>query len=341
VPEDNKPEQRVQALWKTWGQASLKPRALVSLLLSTLIVAGLGLALSSLPGLWRQLGDVRLLSVGPLIAAAVLHAVNWGADAAMWRVALAATSAPRVRMASLVRLSLAVHFANQVLPTAGLSGGVALVQGLERRGLSRESATGVAFLTALSFYASHVISLAGVLWLWPEVDHAVPRWLQLAAPIGAAALLGSGWLWLRRRARGLAPAPLAAHWMGKLGQRLGGVDWKLAASPLPLVGCTALQLLSNLIDAISLQWLLAAAGAQATVATTFAAFILGTLARSAAPMLNGLGAMDAAMVFCLRLGGVPLPQAIVGTLLYRLIRLLLPLGPGAWASRAHSTRLSG
>ncbi len=77
-----------------------------------------------------------------------------------------------------------------------------------------------------------------------------------------------------------------------------------------------------------------------SVPAAAAAYVVGTLLMLAAPIFQGLGIVEVSVTLVLQQLGVPLPQALGATILYRLVEVWLPvvLGVGVHAGSQRSLR---
>ena len=88
---------------------------------------------------------------------------------------------------------------------------------------------------------------------------------------------------------------------------------------------------SWLADATCLWLALAAAGVQLDADVVLLAYVAGIVIASLPLLPGGIGAVEAAIPAVLHYFGAPLDAAIAGTLVYRGISFLLPLGPAPWS----------
>jgi uncharacterized protein (TIRG00374 family) len=96
---------------------------------------------------------------------------------------------------SLIPLTITKLFADQVVPTAGVSGNILLVDRLVDRGVPRKNAVAAVILTIIAYYASYAAcALIAVILLWLFSDISwwlitiVSLFFVVAAAIPAAAL---------------------------------------------------------------------------------------------------------------------------------------------------------
>jgi hypothetical protein len=115
-----------------------------------------------------------------LLLALALQIATYACTASVWQRSLASGGAP-YPLRSLIPLSLAKVFIDQLLPTGGLSGAVILVRGLARRGIDAAIAGQTLLVALVSF-------LLGVL----DRDARGSRGLVARSPNQAGARRGRG-----------------------------------------------------------------------------------------------------------------------------------------------------
>lgn len=287
-------------------------------------------------------GDVRKLAAllktaRPqwLAVAAALQLGTYAGLAAQWSLTLRKARTPR-KPGALFRLTFAKHFADQVVPTAGVSGNFVLVDRLVSLGVPRGNAVAALLLQIVAYYISYAggaLWVLAVLW-WKDraswlLTMAVLVFLIVAAGIPAATL------WLHRRGQARLP-----KWVR---------GWSKARNFFALVGeapralmrdkslIAWLVLLNALVfiaDAATMQACLLALGIQAPLSAGYTAFMMASIAVLLGPIPMGLGSFEAVSISMMRLFGVPLEAALSATLLFRGFTLWLPLIPGGILMRA-------
>jgi glycosyltransferase 2 family protein len=312
---------RALANWRSW-------------LLGFLLVAGLAFAVFH----W---GDVKqfaklLANADPtwLWLAFGTQLLTYVALALEWLLVLRACDCHSPFL-KLLRLTLTKHFADQMVPTAGMSGNVVVVDRLIAIGASRKVAVAAVILTIISYYASYAVAAVGVLFLlwlmgaesWLMVS-LIAVFLLVAAGIPALAL------WLQKKGEDAVP-----KWLRKVGpvhelfEMIGQAPAKLVRSRELI---TLLSLLNGIVfalDGLTLQFSLFALGVDVPFAAAFVAFIMASIVVTLGPIPMGLGSFEAVSIGTLRLGGVPFEAALSATLLFRGFTLWLPLLPGMVAAR--------
>ena len=304
------------ANWRNW-------------LLAALLVGGLVLAVLH----W---GDVKnfaalLAQARPLwlVTAVLLQLGTYFGLAAQWWLTLR-RGRTRRPIGELFRLAFAKYFADQVIPTAGVSGNVVLVDRLVRLGVPRSNAVAALLLQVIAYYGSYALgSLLVLIVLWWKsrmsllLTGAVVLFLIVAS--GIPALI----LWLHRRGRGTIPAWLRRWSRARdLFKLIGDAPGGLIRDPQLIAWLTLLNGLVFLADAATMQACIHALGVSAPLSAGYIAFIMASIAVILGPVPMGLGSFEAVSIAMLRLFGVPFEAALSATLLFRGFTLWLPLIPG-------------
>jgi glycosyltransferase 2 family protein len=302
--------------WRTW-------------LLAVLLLAALVVAIVH----W---GDVKkfadlLKAAQPvwLAAAVALQIGTYTGLSAQWWLTLRKGHTPK-KPVDLFRLTFAKHFADQVVPTAGVSGNVVVVDRLVRLGVPRANAIAALLLQVIAYYGSYA---AGGLWLlivlwWKErasllLTGAVLIFLVVAA--GIPSLM----LWLHRRSQKPLPTWLARWSKARdFFNLLAEAPAKLLRNPRLIAWLTLLNGLVFLCDAGTMQVCLLALGVHAPLSAGYTAFMMASIAVILGPIPMGLGSFEAVSIAMMRLFGVPFEAALSATLLFRGFTLWLPLIPG-------------
>jgi uncharacterized protein (TIRG00374 family) len=302
--------------WRSW-------------LLAALLIAAIVLAIVH----W---GDVKkfaalLKQARPqwLAVAAGLQILTYAGLAAQWWLTLKEADTPR-RPRDLFRLTFAKHFADQVVPTAGVSGNVVLVDRLVSLGVPRGNAVAALLLQVIAYYFSYA---AGALWVlvvlwWKDraslvLTAAVSLFLVVAVSIPVLTL------WLHRRGQGRPPKWIA-RWSKARAffELVGEAPRELMRDRSLIAWLTLLNLLVFVGDAFTMQACLYALGVHALLSAGYTAFMMASIAVILGPVPMGLGSFEAVSVAMMRLFGVPFEAAISATLLFRGFTLWLPLIPG-------------
>lgn len=312
------------------ANAGRRPRGPAARILFGLLLTG-GLVFVVL-----HFGDLRAFAVTVrraeplwLVVAILLQLGTYMSVALGWRAVLAAGGTPRP-LRQLSRIAVAKLFADQAVPTAGISGNLLLVQQLRGLGASRGTAVAALILSMVGYYAAYaLLALAMLLFLWLHHEAtALLSGLVTLFLIVAAAIPGLA-LWLRRR--GSRPLPSRLNRLSlvrSLMQTVGEAPAELVGKRRLILVVTMCNGLVFAADAATLQACLAALGHPVSFGTAFVPFMTASIVVTLAPIPLGLGSFEAAATAMLGLLGVPIAVGLAAILLLRTLTLWLPLIPG-------------
>ncbi len=268
-----------------------------------------------------------------LVAAAAAQLATYALLAGQWAIVLKAGECERPP-GKLLSLTVAKHFADQMVPTAGMSGNVVVVDRLIAIGASRPIAVAAVILAILAYFGSYAIgALAALLLLWWRGDS---NWLAVAlisAFLALTAAVPALALWLQKKGKKAIP-----HWLRNFGpvrelfDMIATAPDKLVRDPTMIAELTALNVAIVILDGVTMYFCVASLGVPSTLGVGFAAFMMGTIVSTLGPLPMGLGSFEAASTLTLRVMGVPFAAALSATLLFRGFTLWLPLIPGMIAA---------
>jgi uncharacterized protein (TIRG00374 family) len=312
-------------------------------------ITGLGLYV-----VWPNLADV--FSAGPMLASV---SPLWGIPL------LVAEAASFVCMWALLRLALDVkpwfpiatsqlagNAFSRIVPGGAAAGGAMQFDMLNSAGIAptraATSLTAVSLISTATLLGLPVISIAVILVTGASVQHSLFRVGSIAVIACLAAITGGAvllfadrpLLWLgaliqRARNRVLRRRPplkgLAARLVDErdLIRRVLGVGWWKAL--LFSAGNWLLDLTALLIA-------LAAVGAQPRASVVLLAYVVAAVLGMIPITPGGLGFVEAGLVGTLGLAGIGADQALLATLVYRLVSYWLPMPTGAVAYLLHARR---
>jgi uncharacterized protein (TIRG00374 family) len=299
------------------------------------------LLLAALTGTVIHLGEIEhfteLLAAaqpGWLLVALALQIGTYASEAVVWFILLDLVG-QRQPLGRLVPLSLAKLFADQAVPTGGLSGNLMVVEVLGHWGVATNAAIS-ALVTGIGVYflAYLAMNLLALLVLWEYhvlsrlmiIGALVLAGVALALPVLLFAIAAAGrprLLDKLARARPVAAALAAIGDAYPLSRR----------HPRHLALAIAFQALIFALDGVTLWATLHAIGQAASLMACIAAFMVGSITASLGPFPLGLGGFEAACTSMLTLLGVPLEAAFTATFLLRGFTLWLPMLPGLWLLR--------
>jgi len=269
-----------------------------------------------------------------LLAALAVQLLTYIALAMEWLLVLRACDCP-TPFFKLLPLTLTKHFADQMVPTAGMSGNVIVVDRLIRIGASRRVAVAAVILTIISYYVSYAIAVSCalvLLWLRGETTWLIVGLIALFLVVAAGIPALS--LWLQKKGRRAIPG-----WLRKVGpvrelfDMIGEAPGKLVRSGRLIVYLSLLNGIVFVLDGLTMQLSLWALGIKAPFVPAFLAFILASIVVTLGPIPMGLGSFEAVSIGTLRLTGISFEAALSATLLFRGFTLWLPLLPGMLTTR--------
>jgi glycosyltransferase 2 family protein len=302
--------------WRSWLLAALLIGGVVIAALHWGDVKAFGKLLTTAKPLW-------------LVVAFALQLSTYVGLAAQWWLVLRKGRTPE-EGSDLLRLTFAKHFADQVVPTAGLSGNVLVVDRLVSLGVPRPNAVAALLLQIIAYYISYAL---GALWVlvvlwWKSRSSLLLTGAVLAFLVVA---LGIPWvtLWLHRRGQERLPRWVARWSKASNFFKLVGEAPRELVRDRPLIAwLSLLNLLVFVADAATMQACVLALGVHAPLSAGYAAFMMASIAVILGPIPMGLGSFEAVSIAMLRLFGVPFEAALSATLLFRGFTLWLPLIPG-------------
>jgi uncharacterized protein (TIRG00374 family) len=302
--------------WRSW-------------LLAALLVAGLAVAVLHWGDVKRFAALVAQSEPLWLIVATLLQLGTYAGLAAQWGLALR-NGHSGVGRGELFRLTLAKHFADQVVPTAGVSGNVVLVDRLMRLGVKRGKAVATLLLQIVGYYISYAL---GALWvlvvLWWKSRTSVLLTGAVFLFVGVAAGIPALILWLHRRGQGRMPG-WVMRWSKTRSffEMVGEAPREMIRDRSLIAWLTLLNAVVFLADTGTMHSCLLALGVHAPLSASYVAFMMASIAVILGPVPMGLGSFEAVSIAMLRLFGVPFEAAISATLMFRGFTLWLPLIPG-------------
>lgn len=269
-----------------------------------------------------------------LIAGVALQLSTYLLVAGSWDVVLRAAGTPRP-LRLLLPLSISKFFADQALPTAGISGNVLLVGRLKALGVPPGHALAALLLSVSGYYLAYALlalTVLALLWL----QHAVTPILSGALTLFV--LLASVLFWLalslaRNGGSLRAPVLLQIGLVRRFVALAREAPAALTRQSRLLVGTAVLNGSVCLADSATLLATLHAVGEPAAFQTAFIAFMMASIVTIMGPIPLGLGSFEATGIAMLTLQGISLEPAVAGILLLRGLTLWLPLIPGFLLTR--------
>lgn len=306
----------VLSSWRSWVLALLLVGGLIIAVLHWGDVKTFGKLLTEAKPIW-------------LVVAVALQLATYVGLAAQWWLVLRKGDTPE-EGDDLLRLTFAKHFADQVVPTAGVSGNVLVVDRLVSLGVPRPNAVAALLLQIIAYYMSYAL---GALWALVDLWWKSRSSLLLTGAVLVFLVIATGipWLTLWLHMRGQERLP---RWIARWSKAqnffklVGEAPRELVRDPQLIAWLTLLNLLVFVADAATMQACVLALGVHAPLSAGYIAFMFASIAVILGPIPMGLGSFEAVSIAMLRLFGVPFEAALSATLLFRGFTLWLPLVPG-------------
>ena len=268
------------------------------------------------------------------IAAFLLQMGTYSTQGEIWRKVGDAGN-HHVSLWAVYKLALVKLFVDQALPSGGFSGSLIVGRVLDHHAFRRSTIYAAAVVNTTSFFTAYVLCLAvalGVLVLSGRDSPFVVALTILFMIISGTIDLGMLFL------------------TGKdVASRLGGVgrfflvrsslnamkdaDLAIVRNTRIQTEATLFQMLTFLLDGLTLWTLVRSLGVAATPGHAFASFMFANLVRTVGLVPAGLGTFEATAVLMLRMEDISVAAALSATVLFRVITFVLPMVPGLWFSR--------
>ncbi len=268
------------------------------------------------------------LHPGWLAGAAAAQFVAFAGYTLAYRRILAAFGGPRLRLPLVARL-VATGF-GAFAPGGGFAVDYRAISSLESDG--RAAVTRVLALGGLEYVAIAPAACICAIVMLIQGGDVMPSVLwpwALAVPIGFAVGFA-----VAARSRPAIASRRGKGWR-MLADALGGIELlrKMALSPLPFLPALAGITAYWAGEVISLWASLRAIGAVLPIGPVVLGLATGyALTRRSLP-LGGAGVTEVLLSLALIWVGLDLPEAVAGTIIYRLFSFVLPMLPGLWARR--------
>jgi Mg2+-importing ATPase len=226
-------------------------------------------------------------------------------------------------------------FADQALPSAGLSSSILIAKALEQRRLPSPAVRASVLINITSYHLAYFLALLAAMAIVVRrgqsnalIMMTTVLFLMFSLGISAVvlALAGHPHEPLARQLHRLPAVRTTFDY-------LAGADSRLVRSPRMLADTIGLQVAIILLDAATVWILIVALGERASVSGVFASFMIASLFRTMGIVPGGLGTFEVTSVLMLRMVGVDLAAALSATLLFRGLSFWLPMLPGYWFSR--------
>ncbi|QRY70488.1 flippase-like domain-containing protein (plasmid) [Ensifer sp. PDNC004] len=262
-------------------------------------------------------------------AAAVCQCGTYAFAAAVWFRVLCRADVKQPFL-GLFRLAVVQLFANQALPSGGLSGAAIVARGLLRRRVSPSLVTTAILVDSFTYYSSYLLVALVAFAIVSSSGELAAAWLRLTAAFIAALLifLGAAFLLIRRQSRIIPNAALSWAPAAKLSAILRSARTDLLRDVELVSEGICLQTGIFLLDAASL-WIAArSVGIDVDFVAAFSAFVLASVVATLSPVPLGLGTFEGTCTALLHIMGSSIEGSLAATLIFRGFTLWLPMLPG-------------
>jgi hypothetical protein len=282
---------------------------------------------------------LRGANPGWLALAVSFQLATYVCAAAVWFRVLQRARAP-LPFLSLLKLALVELFANQAVPTGGISGSLMVMRGLTHRGVASEIAITALLVAALSYYVAYfLVGLLAFVLLWHSGDLNAAWKSLFVAFAGVVITLGTVLLILSRSRSDLIPAAIL-RWrpFAQFARMAGRARFDILRNPQLIFEVVALQCGIFLLDAATLLCTSHAVGLNVDVGAIFMSFILASVVATLSPIPLGLGSFEGTCTGLLHLMGGRLEASLAATLILRGFTLWIPMLPGLWVIRREAMK---
>ena len=259
----------------------------------------------------------------------VLQAATYCCAGGTWWLVLRRMSSP-LPLRTMIVLSVAKLFTDQAAPSGGISGSAMMVGAVERRGVPAPAADASVIVGLLGYYPAMIIATLASLPVFSEHHGATAVLVVLTAMLLLiATVVGVSLIVLVR-----GSDTRLRRWLGRRGRLRELLD-SFARVPRDVIRDRALlarsfglQLTNVVLDAATLQVMLAAVGEHVEARVVFGSFVFASLAEMSGVAPGGVGTFEGTCVWLVRLSGVGLEPAFTATMLLRGFTFWLPMFPG-------------
>lgn len=281
---------------------------------------------------------IRLIvNIDPLwiALATLLQAGTYFFLAMVWYRGLAANGAA-YPLGRLFPLAVSKLFADQALPSGGISGIAFVINVFKQRDVSGPVGMGVMLLSLFSYYiAFAMVAVVSFLALW--LYHDFHRWMVIVAGLFFVLVIAMpGAIFLLTRSTGRNALP---SWLQRLPVISGVVETfhdvpdDMLRKPGLLFEATLYQTAIFVLDAATLWAMFLALGEPGGFWLVFPAFVVATIVATISLIPLGLGSFELTCAGLLVSLGARFETALTATLLLRGFTVWIPMIPGLILTR--------
>ncbi|MGH6990437.1 MAG: lysylphosphatidylglycerol synthase transmembrane domain-containing protein [Stellaceae bacterium] len=243
----------------------------------------------------------------------------------------------RVTVGAVAKLSLEKLFLDQILPTFGLGGSLAMARSLLTRGVRENEAAATILIDAVSYFGAYLVLFLGAVGLlWGErLFSPVIRYLALSFSAILLCAIGVVVFLIARANSGLMPA-----WTRRFGftRELAEALKEAPAKMMKARGAWAWAFLLETgvfaLDIATFWVIFRALGAPITANEALVSFMLAAAVSTLSIIPGGLGFFEGGAIATLNVFGITVGTAAAGVVLLRGFTYWLPMLPGYLIFRA-------
>ncbi len=294
---------------------------------------------------WQQRGEVhsmmRVLRGAKLGWVLLMFAAAIGLHLtfAMTQTSLLAKLGYRIPFWSSVSTYAERQTVATVVPFGQAPSFVVLVKRFAKFGVTNDDAVFSVLLYSIIGYASFATFLIPVL-VWLGIQGTVTRVILLAAVALIMVVIAIAAIFIQVLRVGKLPDLIEKRIPDRVGTFIATAR-EHNLNFVHLLPSVALAFLGDVAGVTCLFLGLKAVGADATIGMAVAGYTVGTLFLLVAPLFQGIGVVELSMTILLQQLGVPAPQALGATLLYRLGETWMPVVIGIALQARHYRGIDG
>ncbi len=275
-----------------------------------------------------------------LLLAVVLQLATYPCTVLIWKYVIRKMGGHSPTLGKLVRLAVAELFADQTIPSGGMSGTVLVVSSLKKHGVEQRAAVGAVVSSLVGYYVAQLVGVIAafiVLLLygrfggWEATASTIAFIGALVMPIPLVVTLVGALNKLPKRVQRIrAIADIREH--------VNDAPRECVFSPAVLAVSALSRFAVIVLDGATLAISLVAIGKPMPLVEVISAYTLAYVVGSVTFLPGGLGTFEVASTTLLTSIGVPFSAAGAATLLMRGLSFWLPMIPGVWFTRREVRR---
>lgn len=315
--------------WRSMNSTTQKRARIVFVIAALAGLAGIALLVVNLGDIAAFANQAAKANPAWLLLALFSQVSTYVLVALVWRLVLKQFEHP-LSVLTLFPVAIAKLFADQAVPSGGVSGAAFFLYALGRRKTPQDVAFNVFVFATAAFFAAFLAAAVISLIALGAAETAPPA-LTASISVFAAififlSLLAALFFLYKPKTN---PAWVVKIPGGEKAARFIGAAADAIAKRPGLFGKTTLvQFFVRVIDGLTLFLIFLAIAEPTAFGVAFVAIVIASVAATIGPMPMGLGTFEAGMIAALAVFDIPVESAVTATLIYRGFSLWLPLLPG-------------